>query len=286
MSLENSDLYSNLEKKVRERTRELTEKTIELEECNALINESLHYALNMQLTMMPEQVVTDRCFHNFFAIWNPMGIVGGDIYFVYPTDTGCLLFVIDCTGHGIPGAFMTMVAGAAFENVVSRGLTQDPGLILKEFNRFVTRTLRQHYDEAKSDNGMDMGVCKIEKGSRSLVYAGARFNLVKIRGIEHEVIKGDKRSIGYLGANFDEIFTNHEFIVDPEDNFFIYSDGFQDQVGGPKRRSFGRKRLFQLLTDVCEKPFDERPDLIMQGFDEYKGKENRRDDLTMVGFNC
>ncbi|MBF0194207.1 MAG: SpoIIE family protein phosphatase [Magnetococcales bacterium] len=287
MSMENFDLYSNLEHKVEERTRELTETTIELEECNSLINESLHYALNMQLTMMPSKEVTDSYFNNFFAIWNPMGIVGGDIYFVHPMETGCLLFVIDCTGHGIPGAFMTMVAGAAFENIVSRGITQDPGLILMEFNRFVTRTLKQHNEDAKSDNGMDMGVCKIENGSGSLIYAGARFNLIKIRKDgEQEVIKGTKCSIGYIGDNFDASFTNHHVEVDPEDNFFIYSDGFQDQVGGPKRRSLGRRRLFQLLTDVCKEPIDGRAELIMQKFNDYMGEENRRDDLTMVGFSC
>ncbi|MBF0381394.1 MAG: SpoIIE family protein phosphatase [Magnetococcales bacterium] len=286
MTLENSDLYTNLEQKVKERTVELTQKSKALEEANSLINESLRYALNMQLSMMPGKSVTDRCFTNFFAIWEPMGIVGGDIYFVYPTNTGCLLLVIDCTGHGIPGAFMTMVAGAAFENIISREITQDPGLILMEFDRFVTRTLRQHIEGAKSDNGMDMGVCKIDNGSDTLIYSGAKFNLIRIRGDEKEMIKGNKRSIGYRGDYTSESFTNYEVDIKPDDNFFIYSDGFQDQIGGAKRRSFGRRRLMELLSLACTKPFSERSDLILAKFNEYKGQENRRDDLTMVGFCC
>ncbi len=286
ITLENRDLYTNLEQKVEERTQELSEKSAALQKAQSLINESLHYALNLQLTLLPDDVVKTDCFNDFFAIWEPMGIVGGDIYFIYPTETGCLLFVIDCTGHGIPGAFMTMIAGAALENIISRNLLHDPGLILMAFDRFVTRTLKQHQEGAKSDNGMDMGVCRIDKGSDALIYAGAKFSLYKFRDQEPEIIKGDRRSIGYRGAYSTETFTNHVIPVAANDTFYICSDGLQDQVGGPKRRSFGRRRMLEFMSEISVLPFDQQPRILQNKLKEWQGNEDRRDDVTIVGFRC
>ncbi|MBF0134574.1 MAG: SpoIIE family protein phosphatase [Magnetococcales bacterium] len=286
MVMENHDLYANLEHKVQERTLELMEKSSALQEANTLINDSLNYASNLQLTMMPDTDLTSRFFKGFFALWEPLGIVGGDIYFVYPLEQGCLLFVIDCTGHGIPGAFMTMVAGAAVESITSQHLSDDPGTVLKEFDRFVTHTLKQHHEGSVSDNGMDMGVCKIVPGLDHFIYAGAHLHLHQVRRQETLIIKGDKRSVGYRGDHIKEPFTSHMVRIEPGDTFYLLSDGYQDQVGGPKRFALGRKRLAATLVRASMEPMEKQADMLLRWLLEYQGEEPRRDDVTVVGFQC
>ncbi|MEO5348471.1 MAG: SpoIIE family protein phosphatase [Magnetococcus sp. YQC-3] len=286
MSLENRDLYANLEQKVAERTLELFEKSDALEKAQTLIHESLRYASNLQLAILPDEALQKIYFADFFAIWEPMSIVGGDIYFIQPTSAGCLLFVIDCTGHGIPGAFMTMIAGAALESISTGKMLDDPGHILMEFDRFVTCTLQQHKEGAKSDNGMDMSICLITPGRSTLVYAGAKLNLYRVRNQECATIKGDRRSVGYRGSYTEQPFTNHIIDIQAEDTFYLCSDGYQDQVGGPKKIPFGMRRMLQLLNETSSQPFTHQKEILLNELLAYQGSEKRRDDLTLIGFRC
>jgi serine phosphatase RsbU (regulator of sigma subunit) len=133
---------------------------------------------------------------------------------------------------------------------------------------------------------MDMGICLIEPGSSSLIYAGAKAALYRVRRQECETIKGDRRSIGYRGSYSNEPFTNHRVTVEEDDTFYICSDGYPDQVGGTKRIPFGMRRLLKLFSETSCQPFAQQQEIFMQTMLAYQGNEKRRDDVTMLGFRC
>jgi len=277
ISLENALLYEGLEAKVKQRTAQLQEK-------NKRIHESLVYASSMQLSLLPSAAVLAQAFQRHFVIWEPRDVVGGDIYFCTVFPDGCIVTLIDCTGHGVPGAFMSMIAGSAFASIPLERYLNDPASILKLVNRFVTKTLQQAFQDAKSDNGMDMGVCCIHYSSASMTYAGAKFSLLCVTDEHVQELKGDRKSLGYKGSNTDFTFTNHTLTLQPKAAYYLCSDGFVDQAGGPKRFGFGIRRFHTMLQTHHQQPFAEQKRTYLTALNQYQGDIPRYDDITMLGF--
>lgn len=299
ISLENATLYAELEDRVEERTRNLnlalqevasrTEQlsiaNIELSKKSRQIHDSLVYAVTMQHSLLPDENVMRQSFVDHFVIWQPRDVVSGDIYFCYPNATGCLLAVIDCTGHGVPGALMTMIAGAGFESLKNKQYVDDPAGMLAALNQFVTATLRQELKDSQSDNGMDMGLCCINKKDEIITYAGAKSSLLIVDETELKEIKGDKRSVGYKLANMSFEYTNHTIKLSRNSVYYLHTDGIVDQGGGRKGFGFGVKRLRKLLIENYQKPFSAQKGIIVQALSDYQGDNIRRDDVTVVGFS-
>ena len=261
------------------------ERTYDLQEKNKKIMDSLNYAKIIQRSLLPALDIFNNYISDGFVIWHPRDIVGGDILFSHVFEDGIVCGVIDCTGHGIPGAFMSMIASSGLRKIVSGDNCYDPAKILKKLNFFVKTSLQQDTEHALSDDGMDVSLCYLNFKKQSLTFAGAKLPLIYIYNNKLTLIKGDKQSIGYRRSNLNFNFTNHIIDLKKGISFYLYTDGITDQLGGERRRIFGTKRLKQLLLDNYKKPFREQRKNIIKAFDSYKGEEERQDDVTIAGCN-
>jgi len=312
--------YETLEMKVEERTQKLNDALSEVSETNTKLVESIRYAKTLQFSMLPDKDNLKNNIPDSFLLWKPRDIVGGDIVFTEFFDNGFLIAVIDCTGHGVPGAFMTLIASSGLNRIIKDQGCNDPAEILKRLNVIVKNTLHQNTTnnvssdmgaDKGSDDGMDAIICfvctpssnfcpsrksgkreimtrvpfhEIPAGSGCLVFAGARLPLICVRNNELNVIKGDRQSIGYRKSDPDFNFTNHTVILEKEMAFYMASDGFADQLGGERERRLGTRRFNELLRENHRKPFGEQKKIFEQAFEEYKGCAERQDDVTLLGF--
>ncbi len=151
-------------------------------------------------------------------------------------------------------------------------------------HKSIQYSLGQNQEDGDSDDGLELGVCRISEESSELIYAGARFSLFKVQGENYEEIKGDKSGVGYRGIPIDRAFTNHIIKPSGNDCFMMMSDGITDQIGGEKRRGLGKKRFLKLFASIQKYPLHEQKDLVLNAFAEHQGNETRRDDVSVIGF--
>ena len=279
-----SEFLAITERKVEERTRELNETLMRVEEANRHIMESLRYARMIQNSLLPSHDEIARSLSDHFVIWRPRDIVGGDIFFFDFFDDGFIAAVVDCTGHGAPGAFMTMIASSALKRIIRDEERRMPGDILKRLNFIVKTTLQQDTDHAVSDDGLDAAVCYFQLSEKNMVFAGARLHLICQGNEELKFFRGDRQSIGYKGSDFSYEFSERHVALEKGMCFYMNTDGFTDQLGGPKGISFGRRRFVKIVAENHRKPFEEQKKLFLEAFYEYKGDLDRLDDVTVVGF--
>lgn len=266
-------------------------KTLEkVEEANKEITAGIHYAKIIQKALLPAPDEIKSCLPQNFLIWMPKEIVSGDIFFVNRSNGGIIVAVIDCTGHGVPGAFMSMLACSAFERAVKDEKCHDPAKILKRLNHIVKNLLHKDPENNISNDGMDAAICFIDNSSsvpadrRKLIFAGAKIPLIYIHENKLKTIKADRHSIGYniSDVNFD--FTNHILDIEKGMRFYIASDGYEDQLGGEKCRRFGKKRFRNLLFEISSHPFAEQQKMLLESSAQYRGENERQDDVTLLGF--
>ncbi|SMC51762.1 SpoIIE family protein phosphatase [Sporomusa malonica] len=270
-------LTQEMEKQVNERTRELAEK-------NQRIIDSIDYAKRLQESILPTAEELRTILGDYFILWKPRDIVGGDFYWVRRIDDDrSLVALADCTGHGVPGAFMTMAVNSILNHIVDQNHT-DPADILAELNRRMKATLHRNDQCRMVDDGLDIAICCIEKNER-LTFAGAKIPLYIKRGDQIHVIKGDKRSIGYRRSSNDLEFTNHSWEIEAQDRFYLTTDGYIDQNGGVKDYPLGRKKLIQAIIEQDAKPLPEQQEAFEAVLSNYMGNESQRDDITIVGFS-
>ncbi len=299
VSIENARLYENLEQKVEERT-------LELNRALGKIMDSIRYAEKIQRSLLPKPEDVKTYLPDSFFLWMPRDIVGGDIYFTERFEDGIIIAVIDCTGHGVPGAFMSMIASSFIRRITTIANCHDPAEILKRLNSIIKTSLQQDRKDAPSDDGLDAAICFIETrserretrevkgkgedaGNKShclspprLIFAGAKLPLFYVHNSEVTVIKGDKQSIGYKRSDPNFEFTNHMIRIEKGMSFYMSTDGFWGQLGGELKLSFGQKRFKSLLKEVEHLPFEEQREILVQRFNEYK--DVRQDDVTVAGF--
>jgi serine phosphatase RsbU (regulator of sigma subunit) len=281
------ELKENVEKldaKVREKTRELNENYDKLEEANRQIIDSIQYAETIQHGILPKTADLTLHMKEHFVIWEPKAIIGGDFYWFSSQKEGFLIAVADCTGHGVPGAIMTMVAGMALQQVVKEVNATDPSVILKALNRMVQRVLNQHISEAHSDDGLDIGICHVSRERGLIRFAGARIDLYYTLGGEFMFLKGDKQSIGYKSSDIHHAYTTHEFHLEPDMRFYMTTDGLLDQGGGPKGFPFGKRRFWEFLVAHRDQSLEEQKAALKRELSEYRGDLEQRDDMTVFGF--
>jgi len=294
--------HYHLEGLVAERTRQLHQKNMDLNEtlkaveaANKKILESIQYAEKIQRSLLPNTGAVKAFLPDSFFIWMPKDIVGGDIFFADCFENGFIIAVIDCTGHGVPGAFMTMIAFSALRRIIKDEGCHDPAEILNRLNLIVKTTLQQNTEEASSDDGMDVAICFVRKSitENNLIFSGAKLPLICVYNNELTVIKGDRQSIGYKQSRRSDIdfeFTNHKIDIKKGMCFYMATDGFEDQLGNDTKSRFavtrfGSKHFRELLRDNSVKPFKEQKEILFKTFHDYKGNEERQDDVTVVGFS-
>ena len=283
----------HLEQMVNERTSELRKALEEVEAANQEIMESLRYAKTIQRSLLADPNEVRTYLPDCFFIWIPCEIVSGDIFYTDCFGDNIIIAVIDCTGHGVPGAVMTMLAFSAIRRVTRNEECRDPAEILKRMNRIIKTTLQQDTEYALSDDGLDAAVARIqlseaigasERSPEELIFAGAKLSLTCVYDEAIRTIKGDRQSIGYKNSDLDFTFSKHSVKIEAGMSFYMASDGFTDQLGGKKGLRFGTRRFKNLLKENAELSFEAQQEKILQTFNEYRGDNERQDDVTVVGF--
>ncbi len=259
------------------------------EAANEKITSSIQYAKLIQRSLLPNPENMKAFLPNSFFLWLPRDIVAGDFIFTHRFDDGLIIAVIDCTGHGVPGAFMTMIASSGMRRIVKDEKCREPAEILNLLNGFVKMTLRQDTEEAPSDDGLDASICSIRRSSPDaangqITFAGARLPLICIFKDELTLVKGDKQSIGYKKSDLGFAFGSHTLELRKGMSFYMFTDGFADQLDEKDERRFGNKRFRALLKKGAGLPFEKQREMLVKAFNDYKGNGERQDDVTVVGF--
>jgi len=259
----------------------------EIREKNKEIIDSINYARYIQHAILPPPLSLEADLPESFILWMPRDIVSGDFYwFAHNSDDSLILVAADCTGHGVPGAFMSML-GVSFLNELNR---TEPGKqaltasqILDQLREKVITSLHQTGEEGSSKDGMDMSLCLIDLKARKLQFAGANNPLVFVRDGKAIESKADRMPIG-IYSEAKGAFTNQEFDLLMGDAFYIFSDGFQDQFGGPKGKKFMRKQMKEIFVRLQDQPFKEQKEKLREAFEAWRGEEHQVDDVIVIGF--
>ncbi len=279
------DQTEHLEQRVTERTRELDQAHRALASTHRQVVDSIQYAQMLQESILPGPERLEQVLGEHWVLWKPRDLVGGDFYYVHADDRGFLLVVADCTGHGVPGALMTMAVNAVLNHVVGTLGADDPPRILQAVNRLLRAMLRHDKMGEGFENGLDAGVCYGAWATPLLLFAGARVDLFYRDGNGAvTVVRGDGRSLGYRQSDPDWTFTEHRIERWPDRVFYLTTDGLLDQSGGPKGYGFGRKRFQEFLQQQGDRPLAVQKTALEQALAAWRGGQPQRDDMTAIGF--
>ncbi|WP_051013920.1 bacteriohemerythrin [Pararhodospirillum photometricum] len=263
----------------------------ELSDAYGVISSSIQYASSIQRAILPDETTLHRCFPEVFVIWEPRDVVAGDIYWCRPWGDGVLLLLGDCTGHGVPGAFMTLIANGAFHGAILEAPPGDPAALLARMHQLIQGVLIRDRAAAEGaprlsavDDGMEAGACFLNPDAGVMIFAGARFSLFVQDGETVEEIAGNRHGLGYRKVPHDATFTNVRLPISTSAWYILSTDGLIDQVGGERRRAFGKRRLREVLAGLDSLPPEARKAVILEALRAHQGDEMRRDDVSLIGF--
>jgi serine phosphatase RsbU (regulator of sigma subunit)/HAMP domain-containing protein len=287
------DLSENerfLERKVEERTAEVVRQKEEIEiqrlKLEFLYNQvtdSIKYAKRIQEAILPPDSLVKKLLPNSFILYKPKDIVSGDFYWVEKKGKKTFFSAVDCTGHGVPGAFMSIVGYNILKHTVNKLNELEPATILNYLNNGVSETLHQGLDENTTRDGMDIALCAIDYETNELQFAGAYNPMYIIRKGELIEIKADKFPIGmYVGEN-QKYYTNNKYSLEKGDTVYIFSDGYVDQFGGDKGKKFMAKKFRQTLLDIQHLSLAEQKHHLDNTIEKWKGAQEQVDDILIIG---
>jgi serine phosphatase RsbU (regulator of sigma subunit) len=266
-----------LEGKVKERTIKLEEANEELADRNKDITDSIRYAQRIQMSILPPEIPFD----NTFVLFKPKDIVSGDFYWMTSVDSKEIIAAIDCTGHGVPGAFMSFIGYSSLNEVVKeKGITK-PSSILDQLNEEVVMALNLKGQEGIKD-GMDLALISYDKNTSELEYAGAYNPLYLLRSEELTEIKADRFAIGKSDET-KKHFTNHSLKIEKGDTIYIFSDGYADQFGGENEKKFKTAPLKRLLISIQDKSMEEQKEILDRTIENWRGNIDQIDDILFIG---
>jgi serine phosphatase RsbU (regulator of sigma subunit) len=278
-----------LEQKVIERTAEVVRQNEEinhqrekLEELYKDVTDSIRYAKRLQDSILPTEHYIEKSIPQSFVLFKPKDIVSGDFYWFSETEDKILFSAVDCTGHGVPGAFMSLIGANALNQIVQSKIDQ-PSIILDELNRLSSEALNKS-DEGRDKvrDGMDLALCSINRDFTKLEYAGANNPLYIVRGEEIQDIKADKFAI----ASFEHgemNYTNHEIDLQKGDVIYLFSDGYADQFGGVKGKKFMYKQFRDLLLSIKDESMAKQKEILNDKIEQWKGSFEQVDDILVIG---
>jgi PAS domain S-box-containing protein len=269
---------------------DLTQAKQALEQSHQRVKDSIEYAALIQRALMPDEALFEQAFSDYFTLWLPKDVVGGDVFFFthLRQQDAWLLMLVDCTGHGVPGAFVTMLVKAIEQQVITNAqLSQEtvsPAAILSVFNRSIKFLLKQDNKESINNAGFDGAVIYYQPQKQLLSFAGANIPLHHIHNGQVRILKGDRQSIGYKNSDANYDFTEHHLSALPNDCFYLSTDGFIDQNGGEKGFPLGKTLFAQYLQSNRQQPMSMQKEALLAALSRYQGDELRNDDVSVIGF--
>jgi len=253
----------------------------ELENKNRNITDSLIYASYMQQALLPSEDYFKSIVPDSFIFFKPKDIVSGDFYWITKKDGKIFVVAADCTGHGVPGALMSMIGVELLNKIILDQNILNPAEILEILARGISRTFRNQSDSKDLlMDGIDIGLCAIDEHRAELQYSGAFFPLYLIRDNKLTEIKGDRFS---AGARHQVSFTNNSMIILPGDIMYLFSDGYSDQFGGPANKKFMYRRFRHLLLTIHKFPLEEQKSIINDSIEVWKNGHDQVDDMIVIG---
>ncbi|MBE0673799.1 MAG: SpoIIE family protein phosphatase, partial [Bacteroidales bacterium] len=276
-------LRLNLENELRDRTREVVRQKEEIEQQNIEITDSINYAKRIQSSILPDVVKLKDSFRDAFIIFLPRDIVSGDFYwFERLDDDRFILACADSTGHGVPGAFMSMIGSTLLQDIVTRQNITRPSEVLTMLDKQIFSTLNRNLDVGVSNDGMDMVICEFSLKSRHIRFASAMRPVILIMEGEPIYIKGNRSSVGGM-AYSEKFFDDQEYYLSEGDAIYLFSDGFPDQFGGEDGKKMKVARLKKLIESLTQMPMEEQKDYITNFFYDWKGDHEQVDDILFMG---
>jgi PAS domain S-box-containing protein len=264
---------------------EILQQSKKLKWQNEQIMDSINYAKRIQDAILPSEDLIRNYFPESFIYFKPRDIVSGDFYWFSVHDNKLLIAIVDCTGHGVPGAFMSLIGNSLLNHIVNEKKIHHPAQILTELNNGVNLALSQKKpgDEERED-GMDITVCCFDKNHRELQIACANHTAIIITDGEIQEFHGDEISIGEAYSKISDLqFTNHSFPFKENSMMYLFSDGYQDQIGGPKNKKFMVGNFIQFLTQNQAEAMNLQFDMLNKKFQEWKGENKQTDDVLVMG---
>lgn len=266
---------------------ELTAAHAELERANAQVLESIRYARRLQDGLLPAPGALDGTMAGIAVLWEPLQVVSGDYcWFERLPDGRCVVALVDCTGHGVPGAFMTLVVASALDRILHDQNETAPARVLDLLDAMVRERLRQDRqdDTAGSDDGADAAICLWDPAARTLRYAGASIPLLAVGPGGVSEIRPTRASLGYRSLRPRTAFAETTLSVEPGTTFHLASDGIVGLMGGQPARQFGRTRLHAVLAALPGLDPADQIARVREALDAYRDAEAQRDDITLVAF--
>ncbi len=261
----------------------LAKQNDEIRRKNKDITSSIEYAKRIQTAMLPLEDTIRKYLPEHFILFRPRDIVSGDFYWFAYKDGKIIIAAVDCTGHGVPGAFMSMIGAEILNTIVLTNGVTDAAEILNLQNQYIRTALKQ--DTTDNQDGMDMALCVIDIENKKLEFAGAKNPLIYIdKNHELHKIRGDRQSIG--GYQYTPIVSFKKYIVEIESPmwFYIFSDGFQDQFGGDPPMKFLTKRFYELLHKIHTLPMEEQKQVLERTIEDWMKNSTQTDDILVIGF--
>lgn len=265
-----------------ERTKEVVEQKELLEEKNNDIMDSILYARNIQKAMLPSNDALNQFFSDSLVYYKPRDIVSGDFYWVEQFDETIVVSCADCTGHGVPGAFMSLIGSTLLKEVSSKKSVQCSSDVLVHLDDELNRMLRKQVDVAIQD-GMDIAVFDYNIKTRVIKIASANRPVLLFHKNEWHELRGDRQSIGGASEGKSKTFNQFEFVVEPGDIIYLFSDGITDQFGGKDNKKLKRSGLLSWLKYITHMSMSEQRDILKNNFNQWKGDREQLDDIILIG---
>jgi len=294
LRIQNNTIIAGLKKRekeltllVAERTKDLQLAFEEITRKNTEITDSIRYAKRIQMAMLPPRTIIKRVFPQCFILYKPKDIVSGDFYWFSQLENRSVLAVVDCTGHGVPGAFMSVMGNSLLNQIVNEKGFFYPDDVLNELHKRIVETLNQVDPYGEKDNlndGMDVVMLSVDFNTNEFMYSGANRPLYFLRDGELSEIRGDKYPIGG-SAQYGErpSYTRHTLLLQAGDMMYAFSDGYADQFGGPEERKFMTGRFKELLRNIYHLPVEEQPEKLDSTIEEWRGEHEQIDDILVIG---
>jgi serine phosphatase RsbU (regulator of sigma subunit) len=277
------NMLVELESKIEDRTTELRKANDILNSVNKDINDSINYANKMQRAILPTKNLLNTIFDDAFVLYKPKDIVSGDFYWVHQSVNKIFYACADCTGHGVPGALMSMVGNQLLNNIITEKKISDPSLILKEMDEAIVKLFHNGNVTDHLRDGMAMSLCVIDKENKKLSFAGAYNNAYVQTGTELKVLRASRQSVGGSDEGEKKNFATEVFDYKKGDLLYMFTDGYSDQFGGPSIKKFLRKNLLDLLAEMKHIGMDMQQYILEKAHNDWKGDHFQVDDITVLG---
>lgn len=284
ISLENAGIYERLEEIVKDRTKEILKQKSIIEEKNKDITDSINYAKRIQAAIMPDEDGLKKFIPESYIYFKPKDIVSGDLYWYHKKGNKIFVAAIDCTGHGVPGAIMSVIAnGLIRDSIIKRGI-EDPGDILHAIDNELINLLSRENNFSKTTDGMDIALVVVDFSNYAIEFAGAYRPLILLRDQKIIEYKGSRFPIGFYDSG-SKSFTTVKVPFKLNDRFYLFTDGFIDQFGGENKKKLNRKRFYDLLLNSNEMKMGEQKSFLDYAINNWKQDESQTDDVLVIGLN-